>query len=124
MTSPTNTERRWVTLEQSEYNEMTLERDGLEDECEKLRKENADLLDKALRFDLDQAGIEMREATAGELVEARAEIQRLLADKKRLRKAISHIHALLNTKGSMTDAMIEKIIDGARAETMNPRNKR
>jgi len=36
-----------------------------------------DLRDKALRFDLDAAGIAQREAQAVELVEARAEIVRL-----------------------------------------------
>ena len=35
------------------------------------------LKEKALRFDLDQAGIRQREAEAAELVELRAKVQRL-----------------------------------------------
>jgi len=38
------------------------------------------LQDKALRFDLDQSGIERREADAVELVEARAKIEQLRED--------------------------------------------
>lgn len=38
------------------------------------------LKDKAIRFDLDQIGIESRERDAVELVEARAEIERLKAE--------------------------------------------
>lgn len=40
-------------------------------------KELDELRDKALRFDLDIIGIEQREKEAVELVELRAEVQRL-----------------------------------------------
>lgn len=54
------------------------ERDALRAEVESLR-------DKAIRFDLDQAGIEQRERIDVELVERRAEVERLRAEVERLR---------------------------------------
>jgi hypothetical protein len=48
------------------------------------------LRDKALAYDLDQAGIERRAAEAVELVEARAEIARLLAENERLTNILYH----------------------------------
>ena len=47
--------------------------DALKADNEGLRAERDALRDKALRFDLDQLGIERREAEAVELVELRAE---------------------------------------------------
>jgi hypothetical protein len=52
--------------------------------------EIAALRDKALAYDLDQAGIERRTAEAVELVEARAEIARLLAENERLTSILYH----------------------------------
>jgi len=48
------------------------------------------LRDKALAYDLDQAGIERRAAEAVELVEARAEIAALKADKRQLEADIDY----------------------------------
>ena len=49
-----------------------------------------------------------------------AEFERLFLDKKRLRKALSEIHALLDPKQREVDARIEAIIDAAREATANP----
>lgn len=54
------------------------------DEIKRLRAENEALQDKALRFDLDQAGIEGREREAVELVEKRAEVEALRSLNERL----------------------------------------
>lgn len=48
-----------------------------EAELKQLRREQQKDKPKALRFDLDQAGIEQREKEAVELVELRAEVERL-----------------------------------------------
>jgi hypothetical protein len=53
-----------------------------EDFCKQLERELAEYRDKAIRFDLDKAGIEHREKEAIELVEARAEIERLRASER------------------------------------------
>ena len=52
---------------------------------ERLRDERAEVQEKALRFDLDQAGIEQREREAVELVTLRAEIETLKKDAERYR---------------------------------------
>ncbi len=49
-------------------------RDTLASQGDALRAEVAELKDKAIRFDLDQAGIAQRDAEAVELVELRAEV--------------------------------------------------
>jgi chromosome segregation ATPase len=59
--------------------------EALSEEVEGLTAEVKALRDKALRFDLDQAGIERRDAEAVELVEARAEIERLRGEVADLR---------------------------------------
>ena len=46
--------------------------------------------DKSIRFDLDQAGIELREREAVELVELRAALREAREDTKRLDFAVSH----------------------------------
>jgi hypothetical protein len=53
-------------------------------ELDRLRAENAELRDKALRYDLDRAGIEHRNAEAVELVELRAERQREREERRRI----------------------------------------
>jgi hypothetical protein len=60
----------------------------MSDRIAKQDAEIAALRDKALAYDLDQAGIERRAAEAVELVEARAEIAALRAEVKELRKAL------------------------------------
>jgi hypothetical protein len=57
-------------------------------EADRLKAENERLRDKALRFDLDVAGIESREADAVELVEARARIAELAAEQERLKEEV------------------------------------
>jgi hypothetical protein len=63
-------------IERLEKRVMKAEIEAMKNEAQ-LRADNERLRDKALAYDLDQAGIERRAAEAVELVEARAEIARL-----------------------------------------------
>lgn len=73
MTMPTNTET------------------ALASENRRLRQALKIAEDKALRFDLDQAGIERRERDAVELVELRAKVERLKKREERARNAIAKL---------------------------------
>lgn len=55
-----------------------------------LERERDEAVDKAIRFDLDAAGITQREAESRELIELRAEVARLRAENTRLRAALAH----------------------------------
>jgi hypothetical protein len=59
----------------------------------KTKKELGLAQDKALRFDLDQAGIEQRDAEDVELVELRAEVERLKAALVILAAEVRRLHA-------------------------------
>lgn len=77
MTMPTNTET------------------ALASENRRLRQALKVAEEKALRFDLDQAGIERRERDAVELVELRAKVERLKKREERARNAITKLNEAL-----------------------------
>ena len=75
-------------------------------DVERLSAELAALRDKALQFDLDQAGIARRDADAAELVELRAELAALRAERDALLAAVEaapHAHFCLGDKFRMAD---------------------
>ena len=62
------------------------EGEGYQAEITRLRVEVERLQDKATAYDLDQAGIALRASEAVELVELRAEVERLTLERKELEK--------------------------------------
>jgi len=69
-----------VLVERDEIERLRIEVANRAHSEEQYRIEIERLSDKAIRFDLDQAGIEYREGIAIGLVEAKAEIERLRED--------------------------------------------
>ena len=68
-----------------------------------LSAELAALRDKALQFDLDQAGIARREADATELIELRAELAALRAERKKLLGCRDDLREIAEAINRLTD---------------------
>lgn len=64
-----------------------------DEEVDTLRARVAELSDKALRFDLDQAGITAREREAVELVELRARVAELEQERNEARSLLSTVNS-------------------------------
>ena len=103
---------RLQRLGDAEHDDFEVAHDALA-EIILLRADKAELTDKALRFDLDRAGIEQREREAVELVELRAKNERLRAAAQAV---VDRWHTPLWKDAEPTAAVFQRLKDALRGE--------
>jgi prophage tail gpP-like protein len=102
------TTRRKETIVFTGVSPANVEIDTLRFRLDKLQRKalaEADDREKAIRFDLDRAGIERREAEAAELVELRAKVARRDKSIERYRRVITILVQLCKEAGVEEEAI-------------------